>query len=151
MAETKSKVKRFSWKLSPYVYRKMKFNFRNLYVESRFLRTELFPEASYVGATNPSTPSHTPFPFRPCTDTWRGEERTQTFLGREVEELIHFVRLQLDLRNNGLARRIDLKEEFHTQFLKTSNSPAETLGGAIRHLCFPLRTALPLWSQLRPS
>lgn len=31
------------------------------------------------------------------------QERRQTFFGREVEELIHFVRLQLNLRDDCLA------------------------------------------------
>lgn len=94
----------------------------------------------------PALPPTTPFLSDPAPTPGGPEghgERTQTFLGREVQELIHFVRLQLDLRNNGLARRIHLKEGLQTQFLKASNSPAETPRGAIHHL------RLPLWSHTR--
>lgn len=49
------------------------------------------------------------------------------------------MRLQLNLRDDCLARGINLKEEFQTQFLKTSNNLDETPKGAICHLRLSLR------------
>lgn len=49
------------------------------------------------------------------------------------------MRLQLNLRDDCLARGINLKEEFQTQFLKNSNNLDETPKGAICHLCLSLR------------
>lgn len=60
------------------------------------------------------------------------------------------MRLQLNLWNYGLARGVNLKEGFQTQFLKTNNNPEETHRGAICHLCPPLRAASFLGSRLRP-
>lgn len=59
------------------------------------------------------------------------------------------MRLQLNLRNNCLARGINLKEEIQTPFLKVSNNPDKTPRGAICHLCLPLRAALLLRTRLR--
>lgn len=61
------------------------------------------------------------------------------------------MRLQLNLRNNCLARGINLKEEFQTQFLKTNNKSEETPQGVICHLCLPPRTALLLWGWRGPA
>lgn len=75
--------------------------------------------AKSLGTTDPQHFLPHPLSLQTCRGP-RGPEgpwaRRQTFFRREVEELIHLMRLQLNLRDDCLARGINLEEESNTVF-----------------------------------